>query len=124
MKKDIQEMAETDVLKKRMDSVAKELEKAVEEIRDLRREVAGLSRKVATLGPGGAKVKAPQLIDVIEDVVTGMDQPVKVVKLREILSRDARVKSKAGNFYSVIVTAMNNSSKFEKTSSGVYKYLG
>jgi hypothetical protein len=123
IKKDVQELAGTDVLAKRLSYVEKELEKALVEIRELRREVAGLSRKLAALGPDGSKVKVPQLIDVIEDIVTSMEQPVKVTNLRELLIKDARVKSKAGNFYSVIVTAMNNSTKFEKIGSGVYKYL-
>jgi hypothetical protein len=124
MKKDIQEMAGTDVLKRQLEAMEKELEKTREEVHVLKREVAGMSKQLAALGPGGVKVKIPQLIEVIEDVAAGLPQPVKVVELRELLSRDSRVKSKAENFYSVIVTAMNNSPKFEKISSGVYKYLG
>jgi len=124
IKKDIQEMAGTNSLIKKMEAVEKELEKARGEIRELKREVADLSKKLASLGPGGAKVKTAQLIDVIEDVACRMEQPVKVIELRELLIRDGRVKSRAENFYSVIVTAMNNSPKFDKISSGVYKYSG
>jgi len=124
IKKDIQEMAGTDVLNKQMESVENELRKTRMEIRELKREVAGLSKKLASLGPGGTKVKTPQLIDVIEDVASRREQPVKVVELRELLIKDSRVKSKAENFYSVIVTAMNNSPNFEKLGSGVYKYIG
>jgi hypothetical protein len=124
IKRDIQEMAGTDVLKKQFEAMEKDLDKAREEIRELKREVAGMSKKLASMGPGGMKVRTPQLIDVIEDVASHLDQPVKVVELRELLIRDGRVKSKAENFYSVIVTAMNNCPKFEKIGSGVYKYIG
>ncbi|MFA6450000.1 MAG: hypothetical protein WCX65_11045 [bacterium] len=123
IKRDIQELAETVALQKQMEDVEKELAKAREEIRELKREVASLSKKMATLGLGGTKVKTHQLIDVIEDIACGLEQPVKVVELRELLINDGRVRSKAENFYSVIVTAMNNSPKFEKISSGVYKYI-
>jgi hypothetical protein len=121
IKKDIQELAETGGLKKRVEWLERELEKTREDLKGLKREVAGLSKQLAAFAHDGSRIKPPQLIDVLEDIAAGMKQPMKVVDLREILLRDGRFKTKAGNFYSVIVTAMNNSPKFEKIESGVYR---
>ncbi len=121
IKRDIQELAETDELKKRMSDLERELAKCRADIKTLRSELAGTEKKLAALAAAGSKSKKLQLIEVIEELAAGMEQPMKVTEIREALMRDGRYKTKAGNFYSVIVTAMNNSPKFEKIQSGVYK---
>ena len=123
IKKDLQELTEVDKLKKQILHLEKDHQRALEELHDLRKEVADLSKKVATLAPGGRRIKATPLIDVIEEIVMTREQPVKVVELREELLKGKRVKSKAENFYAVIATAMNNSPKFSKVGAGLYEYL-
>lgn len=122
LKKDIQELAEVDNLKKQIETMSREHEKVLGEVRELKKEVAEISRKLAAIGPGGKRVRTPLLIDIIEDIAAGMEQPIKVTDLRETLMKDKRVKSKAENFYAVIATAMNNSPKFDKLGPGVYRY--
>ncbi len=124
IKKDMRELVGMEALEKKIGELEKESENTRRELRELRREVASMNKRLATLGPGGGRMKSPQIIEVIEEIVRGMEQPVKVVDLREALVRDGRIKSKAENFYSVIATAMNHSDKFEKISSGTYRYLG
>ncbi len=124
IKRDMRELTGIEALEKKISAIEKENENTRREMRDLRREVAVLNRALAAMGPGGERVKSPLIIEVIEELVRGMEQPVKVVDLRDALIRDGRVRSKAENFYSVIVTAMNHSDKFEKISSGMYRYLG
>ncbi len=123
IKKDLQEIIEVDMLKKQISELEKENEKITEELRELRKEVASISKRMSVMGPGGRRIKTTPLIDVIEEIMQTKEQPVKVVDLRDELLKDKRVRSKAENFYAVIATAMNNSSKFKKVSSGVYRYV-
>jgi len=123
IKKDFQELAEVDKLKKQIANLEREHGKVLDELRELRKEIAGLSKKLATIGPGGRRIKAVPLIDVVEEIMMGREQPVKVVDLRDELLKDKRVKSKAENFYAVIATAMNNSPRFRKVGSGLYEYI-
>ena len=101
LKKDLQELTEIDKIKKQISNLEKEQEKTLRELRELRKEVVGLSQKLSAIGPGGRRLRTPPLIELIEETIKNMEQPVKVVDLREELMKDRRVKSKAENFYAV-----------------------
>jgi hypothetical protein len=124
LKKELESLVEIDGLRKQVLELESENKKTAAELRELRKELAAISKKVASIGPGGKKVKTPALIDLIEDMAGTLNSPIKVTELRDELLKDKRLKSKAGNFYAVIATAMNNSPKFEKTGAGEYRYKG
>ncbi|HOX27554.1 MAG TPA: hypothetical protein PLQ76_00215 [bacterium] len=121
IKKDIQELAGADDLARRITALENERRILKDEVKGLRKALAEMSKKVAALTGETPRQRGAQLVDIIEEKMKTMPQPVKIVDLRKELMDDDRVTSRAGNFYSVIVTAMNNSPKFEKLSSGVYR---
>jgi hypothetical protein len=102
----------------------KENKKISGQMKELKKEVAALRAQVAELTSGPPEPKKARLVDAIEEIASRFGRPFKVVEIREALSGDKRFKSSSGNFYSVIVTAMNNSGKFRKLSPGVYEYAG
>jgi len=108
---------------RRIDALESKIFKMKEEQEEAAKEIIRLSRKIERLETetaGGRKVK---MADIIEEKTRDLKSPFRVVEVREMLRNDERVNSSAGNFYSVIATAMNNSSKFRKVASGTYEYV-
>lgn len=124
IRKDLRELVEIDSLVKKLDAMEKENKKISGQMKELKKEVAALRAQVAELTSGPPEPKKARLVDAIEEIASRFGRPFKVVEIREALSGDKRFKSSSGNFYSVIVTAMNNSGKFRKLSPGVYEYAG
>jgi len=124
IRKDFRQLAEVDRLEKRVEVLEAENRRQREEVRGLKKSLTGIEKKLETLRPGGQKVRATPLIAIVEEMMKGRKQTFRVVDIRDKLLQDERVKSKADNFYAVIATAMNNSSRFEKVGPGLYRYTG